>query len=99
MPVEDLTSAADTDDRAATVFPHFSGKSGVGRVKARCGHTVHRFDLSLASRRSATISSNNLATLRFVLRAASSRLAFIAEDRRHVYTSLLRDMHYSVMQS
>jgi hypothetical protein len=38
----------------------------------------------VASSRSATISSNNLATLRFVLRAASSRLAFIEDETRHV---------------
>lgn len=50
------------------------------------------------SSRSATISSNRLATLRFELRAASSRLAFISEDTRHVYTSVFLGMHYMVVQ-
>ena len=45
------------------------------------------------------MSSSSLATLRLVLRAASSRLAFMAGETRHVYTSLFRAMHYSVMQS
>ena len=44
------------------------------------------------------MSSNSRATLRFVSRAASSRPAFVAEEIRHVYTSVLLDMHYSVVQ-
>ncbi|OFW00537.1 MAG: hypothetical protein A3I61_12315 [Acidobacteria bacterium RIFCSPLOWO2_02_FULL_68_18] len=43
------------------------------------------------------MSSSSRATLRFVSRAVSSRLAFVADETRHVYTSVLLGMHYSVV--
>ena len=44
------------------------------------------------------MSSSSWATLRLVARAASSSPALVAGETRHVYTSVFRAMHYSVVQ-